>query len=105
MLLFEIYRIDEAVAENEGWEELVLDHGFHETKQGIRFTISPEARQEVLDRLLGLNLQRHAAEVAQGLWEKKKSSKKKKVSIEESKDGKPQKQGSFDFMPEQNDLF
>ncbi len=97
--------MEEAVAENEGWEELVLDHGFHKIKQGIRFTISPEARQEVLDRLLGLNFQRHPAEVAQGLWEKKKSSKKKKVSIEESKDGKPQKQGSFDFMPEQNDLF
>ncbi|HXG86079.1 MAG TPA: DNA methyltransferase, partial [Pyrinomonadaceae bacterium] len=32
-----------------GWQDLELAHGFHQTKQGIRFTISPEARQEVLD--------------------------------------------------------
>ncbi len=109
MLLFEIYRMDEAVAENEGWEELVLDHGFHETKQGIRFTISPEARQEVLDRLLELNFARHAEELKSGLWEKpkasKKGGKKGKSTEPETGESKSKSQGSFGFMPEQREMF
>jgi len=50
-----------------------LDHGFHATKQGTRYTISETARREVLDRLLELNHQRYAEEVADGLHEKKAS--------------------------------
>ncbi len=56
--------LDQAVAAAYGWQDLDLSHGFHETKQGIRFTISEAARREVLDRLLALNHQRHAEEVA-----------------------------------------
>ena len=56
--------IDLAVAAAYGWQDLDLGHGFHETKQGIRFTISEAARREVLDRLLALNHQRHAEDVA-----------------------------------------
>lgn len=56
--------MDLAVATAYGWQDLDLGHGFHETKQGIRFTISEAARREVLDRLLALNHQRHAEEVA-----------------------------------------
>jgi len=56
--------LDIAVAKAYGWQDLDLGHGFHETKQGIRFTISEAARREVLDRLLALNHQRHAKEVA-----------------------------------------
>ena len=41
----------------------ISQHGFHETKQGLRYTISEEARREVLDRLLLLNHQRHEEEV------------------------------------------
>ena len=48
-----------------------LDHGFHETKQGIRYTISETARREILDRLLELNHQRYAEELADGLHDKK----------------------------------
>ncbi len=58
--------MDRAVAAAYSWSDLALDHGFHETKQGIRFTVSPAARQEILDRLLELNHQRHAEEVAAG---------------------------------------
>ncbi len=58
-------KMDLAVKAAYGWEGLVLDHGFHETKQGIRFTISEAARREVLDRLLALNHQRHAEEEAE----------------------------------------
>ena len=59
--------MDEAVAQAYGWQDLDLGHGFHQTKQGLRFTISGEARLEVLGRLLRLNHERHSAEVAAGL--------------------------------------
>lgn len=59
--------LDAAVAGAYGWHDLALDHGFHTTKQGVRYTISAAARQAVLDRLLALNHERHAAEVAAGL--------------------------------------
>jgi len=52
------------VAGAYGWNELDLGHSFHETKQGIRYTISDAARQEVLDRLLALNHERYAQEQA-----------------------------------------
>ena len=63
--------MDNAVASTYGWDDLDLGHGFHETRQGLRFTISQEARWEVLDRLLALNHERYAEEVRQGLREKK----------------------------------
>lgn len=66
--LRELHReMDEAVARAYGWEDLRLEHAFHETKQGLRYTISEAARREVLDRLLLLNHERHAQEVAAGL--------------------------------------
>ena len=64
--------MDRAVAAAYGWTDLDLGHGFHETKQGLRFTISESARREVLARLLKLNHERYAEEVAQGLHNKKK---------------------------------
>jgi hypothetical protein len=63
--------MDRAVAAAYGWEDLDLGHGFHETAQGVRFTISEPARREVLTRLLELNHKRYAEEVRQGLHEKK----------------------------------
>lgn len=64
--------MDQAVAAAYGWTDLDLGHGFHETKQGVRFTISEPARREVLQRLLKLNHERYAEEVKQGLHEKKR---------------------------------
>ena len=58
--------MDQAVAAAYGWSDLDLGHGFHETKQGIRYTISEPARREVLARLLKLNHERYAEEVKQG---------------------------------------
>jgi len=79
--------MDEAVAKAYGWDDLELGHGFHETKQGLRYTISEEARREVLGSLLKLNHERYAEEVALGLHEKgarsKGSSKKGKRLMEE----------------------
>ncbi len=64
--------MDNAVAAAYGWADLDLGHGFHDTKQGLRYTISEAARRTVLDRLLALNHERYAEEVAAGLHEKKK---------------------------------
>jgi hypothetical protein len=58
--------MDEAVMRAYGWGEVVLGHGFDETAQGMRYTISEAARAEVLGRLLALNHARHAQEVEAG---------------------------------------
>jgi hypothetical protein len=78
-------QMDQAVAAAYGWQDLPLDHNFHPTKQGIRYTISETARREVLDRLLELNHKRYAEEVAQGLHDKKKSKATKGKTTKKSK--------------------
>ncbi len=70
--------LDLAVRDAYGWADLDLDYGFHDTPQGRRFTFGPAARAEVLDRLLELNHQRYAEEVANGLHDKKKSGGRRK---------------------------
>jgi hypothetical protein len=62
--------MDRAVAAAYGWGDLALDHGFHLTKQGTRYTISEAAQREVLARLLRLNHVRYAEEEACGLHAK-----------------------------------
>jgi hypothetical protein len=62
--------LDEATLRAYGWDDLTLDHGFYDTAQGRRFTISPAARVELLDRLLELNHRRYAEEVVAGLHER-----------------------------------
>ena len=69
--LREIHRkIDRAVARAYNWDDIDLDHGFHDTRQGVRYTVGPVAQREILDRLLELNHERYAAEVAVGLHER-----------------------------------
>ncbi|MGI8961793.1 MAG: Eco57I restriction-modification methylase domain-containing protein [Bryobacteraceae bacterium] len=63
--------LDHAVAAAYGWT-FPLDHGFYETKQGTRFTISAEAQRRSLDFLLQLNHQRYAEE--QGATESKQTT-------------------------------
>lgn len=91
-------KIDTNVVNAFGWNDLELCHGFYETKQGIRFTISEEARREVLQRLLKLNYERYEEEVAQGLHDKKK----KKTSTPRKKKTSPTKDDGnmdlFNFM-------
>jgi hypothetical protein len=55
------------------WREIGLGHGFHETRQGVRFTISPQARIDVLDKLLALNHYRYEQEVRKGLHSGKRA--------------------------------
>jgi len=76
--------IDKATVEAYGWHDLLddsgktppadpthetfpLDHGFHETDQGVRYTIGLLARTEIIDRLRQLNHQAYADEVHLGL--------------------------------------
>lgn len=79
--------MDLAVADAYGWSDLALGHSFHETKQGVRYTISEEARREVLDRLLLLNHERYAQEVEQGLHDKKAKKGKAKKRTKPKVDG------------------
>ncbi|MGH1555547.1 hypothetical protein ACRAWF_38195 [Streptomyces sp. L7] len=81
--------IDKATVEAYGWHDLLdatgqsppsdlthetvpLDHGFHETDQGTRYTIGLLARTEIIDRLRQLNHQVYADEVFLGLHKKPK---------------------------------
>lgn len=55
-------QIDKAVLEAYGWGDVPLQHGFYTYRQMERFTFSPAARVEILDRLMELNHERAAAE-------------------------------------------
>jgi len=88
--------LDQAVATTYEWGDIDLGHGFYETRQGPRFTISPTARQRLLERLLKLNHARHAAEEAQVVLETKarKEGASAAVPVETHA---PVEQGAFDF--------
>ena len=73
-------QLDHAVRDAYEWSDLDLDHGFHLTRFGTRFTFGLAPRQEVLDRLLELNHERFAEEVRQGLHGKPKAKGKRKAA-------------------------
>jgi len=50
--------LDEAVMAAYGWGDVPLEHGFHTYRQMRRWTVSPTARVEILDRLLEENHRR-----------------------------------------------
>ncbi|KUI27323.1 DNA methyltransferase [Mycobacterium sp. GA-2829] len=50
--------VDAAAIAAYGWDDVQLGHGFHTYRQMERFTISPSARVEILDRLLEENHRR-----------------------------------------------
>ncbi len=79
-------KIDHAVVRAYGWDDLLdqLDHGFHPAARETRYTIGPAAQREILDRLLELNHERYAEEVAQGLHDK---GKKRGKAAPQSDDG------------------
>jgi hypothetical protein len=47
--------IDRATMAAYEWQDLELEHGFHEFRQIVRWSLSPLARVETLDRLLEEN--------------------------------------------------
>lgn len=52
--------LDHTVMAAYGWQDVPLDHGFHTYRQMTRWTVSPAARVEILDRLLEENHRRAA---------------------------------------------
>ena len=67
---------------------LELGHGFHHVRgQGVRFTFSPQAGDEVLDLLLDLNKKRYEAEVTAGLHKPKKKRKKARARASHANQG------------------
>ena len=67
--------IDIAVRDSYGWQDIDLEHGFHEVgylpaNDNVRYTISESARIEILKRLSALNRQRWEEEEAAGLHKK-----------------------------------
>lgn len=78
-------QMDIAVLEAYGWTDINLRHDFYEVdclpeNDRIRYTIHPDARKEILKRLLELNHKIHEEEVTAGLWDKKKTTKSKTKS-------------------------
>jgi hypothetical protein len=74
--------IDNAVLGAYGWTDLRLDHGFNEYRQVVRWSISPAARVEILDRLLAENQRRAELEAAL-IPAAKKVKKSRKMSGQE----------------------
>lgn len=72
--------IDHAVMAAYGWTDVPLDHGFHTYRQIERWTMSPAARTEILDRLLEENHRRSQAETTSAPVRKRKRG----ASFEES---------------------
>ncbi len=70
--------LDHAVAVAYGWDDLPTDHDFHETRQGVRYTLGPATRTELLDRLLELNHQRAAAEAAAGVTRQRRGGARRR---------------------------
>jgi type I restriction-modification system DNA methylase subunit len=70
-------QLDEAVIAAYGWVNIELAHGFHTYRQMTRWTVSPAARVEILDRLLAENLRRAAAQ--------EKSEKPKKATAKSAR--------------------
>lgn len=88
--------IDKAVAESYlahplaaqfGWTPLVLNHDFHETTHGLRWTVDPDVQIEMNDRLLELNHALYDDEVRRGLHNKGAAKPKKVVTSTEAPDG------------------
>ncbi|WP_036372942.1 DNA methyltransferase [Mycolicibacterium austroafricanum] len=75
--------LDEVVMDAYGWSDISLDHGFHTYRQMQRWTVSPAARVEILDRLLEENHRRAAEEAKQTPKPKGKGGRGKKVSDEQ----------------------
>jgi len=76
-------KMDNVVLEAYGWQDMALNHDFYEVdylpeNDRIRYTISPEARKEILKRLLELNHKIHEQEEKDGLLEKPKREAKQK---------------------------
>jgi hypothetical protein len=74
--------LDHAVTVAYGWDDLAMDHDYHDTRQGVRFTLGPATRTELLDRLLELNHERAASEAAAGLTRQRRGGARVRPAAE-----------------------
>ncbi|OKH80009.1 Type II restriction enzyme, methylase subunits [Mycobacterium sp. ST-F2] len=74
--------LDQAVIDAYGWSDIPLDHGFHTYRQMQRWTVSPAARVEILDRLLEEN-HRRAAEEAKRTPQSRRKGRRGKSAPDE----------------------
>ena len=108
--------MDEAVLEVYGWHQddpkwgkaIQLHHDFYEVdylpeNDRVRYTIHPEARKEVLKRLLQLNHERYAEEVTAGLHDKKGG--KKDTKDKNGKSSNKVEEPQADYIKSQTSLF
>jgi len=87
--------MDYIVLHSYGWHDIDLKHDFYEVdylpeNNRIRFTFHPDARKEVLKRLLVLNHKIHEEEVKAGLWDKKSGNRvtsKSKTKANQANEG------------------
>ena len=80
-------QLDLAVRDAYGWQDLDLEHDFHEVEtltenDRVRYTISPAARQEVLKRLLTENHARAEAEARKPAPKPKRGSRRDKAAAD-----------------------
>ena len=92
-------QMDIAVLDAYGWNNIALKHDFYEVdylpeNDRVRFTIHPDARKEVLKRLLELNHKIHDEEVKAGLWDKKGGKRKDFVNTVDENVDKAEKSDS-----------
>jgi len=83
--------LDTAIRDAYGWHDLNLGHDFIEVEtlpenDRVRYTLSPEARKEVLKRLLALNHQRAAEQAASAPAAKSKTKRPRKKQANEGQD-------------------
>ncbi len=96
-------RIDEMVLSTYNWSDIKLKHDFYEVdylpeNDRVRYTIHPDARKEILNRLLELNHKIHAEELEAGLLDKKKLGKEtEKAKILTEKESIYKQQGLFEL--------
>jgi hypothetical protein len=75
--------LDTAIRDAYGWHDLILGHDFIEVEtlpenDRVRYTLSQEARKEVLKRLLALNHQRAAEQATTAASVKPKTKRARK---------------------------
>ena len=80
-------QLDLAVRDAYGWQDLDLEHDFHEVEtltenDRVRYTISPAARQEVLKHLLTENHARAEAEARKPAPKSKRGSRRDKAAAD-----------------------
>ncbi|WP_062428735.1 Eco57I restriction-modification methylase domain-containing protein [Herbidospora daliensis] len=71
--------IDEAVCRAYAWDDLIdkLEYGHRPVARETRYTVGPTVQREFVDRLLKLNHERYADEVARGLHDKARKRAKR----------------------------